>query len=788
MVTPTEIATRARLGIPANAERVLIFAESSHWDTNWLKTSEGYFSQHVEPILLAVLRELDRDARRVYCVESLFFLVRFWERHPDLHQRLREVMDQGRLRLVGASFTTPDTLLPHVESILREYHLGHSWLRERGLPPGPATAYFPDNFGHTPHLPTLMREVGVNAVAVTRIDGMFFVGTDFRLRRAYPLPGSTAETLSKKHHTLDFIWRDDSGAEVLCHWNAFTYFQGEMLAHAGVTRWAGHVAGFSWRTVSHTERRVASYVRQLQPLALTPYMLCPIGMDFNDPIADLRDLLERYNRARYAKTGIWTLLAGYDDYFELIGFHRARLPTLQADPNPYWMGFYASRPELKQRATRIAKTILLAEKAAAAAPVTAGTQATLRDAWMHLVPVNHHDCITGTSPDSVWNEEQRPWLDEAEAAAEKALAAVEPPAASSLASTPAGSRIQVTRATDAVRVETPRLQFTVSLARGGCITSLVSQGVELLDGPGFDLVAFDDEGGLWRLGNEFRGGKFAEVARSSEHPATVEVMERDQEIVITIMTSLDGCDCIRSLTCRADEPALHLRVQGRAGRRRTVTCRSGFASMPAKLFMDTVGGSIERPRERHYRPTFWPVPSHAWFEARSTVHALFEAPTAVSAGPSSVEWIVFRNATRERAFRMIPVLAHPIGGTDDGIQTHASALCVGVEEPEMADLRGRVESSWVPPSHRAANREIVRCSHPGARILATKNADRGEGLIVRLFFEAIPSNPVRIGLVERALRSAWRSNALESDLETLSVEAGEVSVAVNSHLLTLRLQ
>jgi hypothetical protein len=132
---------------------------------------------------------------------------------------------------------------------------------------------------------------------------------------------------------------------VLCHWNAFTYFQGDMLAHAGIVRWNGLVAAVPWRTRGHIARRIARFVRQLEPVARTPYMLCPIGMDFNDPIVRLRELLERYNAELYPSTGVWAVLAGMDDYFALVRHHEAKLPVLAVDPNPYWMGFYASRPE-----------------------------------------------------------------------------------------------------------------------------------------------------------------------------------------------------------------------------------------------------------------------------------------------------------------------------------------------------------------------------------------------------------------------------------------------------------
>ncbi|RLC98658.1 MAG: hypothetical protein DRI77_04550 [Chloroflexi bacterium] len=63
-----------RLGIPDDAERVTIFSESSHWDPNWLLTSEAYFERFVRRNLDQAIGELQREPRRVYSIESVFFL------------------------------------------------------------------------------------------------------------------------------------------------------------------------------------------------------------------------------------------------------------------------------------------------------------------------------------------------------------------------------------------------------------------------------------------------------------------------------------------------------------------------------------------------------------------------------------------------------------------------------------------------------------------------------------------------------------------------------------------
>jgi hypothetical protein len=794
-----EAALRARLGVPSDAARVLVFSESSHWDTNWLQTSEEYFRGRLEPIFAAIMAALERDPARIYGVESVFFLKLYWERHPEHQERLARLIERRQLRILSSSFTTPDTLLPHPEALLRDYHLGQEWLEKSGLSIVPRTAYFPDNFGHSPHLPSLMRAVGVDSVAVTRIDGMYFIAADYRSKRAFPLKGSTAELLQKDLKTLDFVWRDDGGDEVLCHWNAFTYFQGDMLAHTGIVRWNGHCAAIPWRTRGHVARRIDGFVRQLAPLARTPYMLCPIGMDFNDPIDGLRELLDRYNRERFAATGTWAVLAGLDDYFDLVGAHRVKLPTLSVDPNPYWMGFYSSRPDLKQRPTRIARSLVLAESLSALTPPDAALEASLREAWERLVLMNHHDAITGTSPDRVCHEEQRGWLDEAEAAATRALSLASAgttmrsgPLATGVARAP--ERIQWWRDGRDVRVRTSRLEACFSKARGGCLTSLVVDGREQLDGLGLDLLAFSDDGGLWRLGHEYRGGSFREVDRASRRPARVQVLEEADAVRVLVTSDLRGETFTRSVTCPADEPFVTVRVSGRAPRRTTVTCRSAIAGRdgPLSLSMDTIGGTIERPHERIHQPTFWPVPSVISLRAPArALHVGFEAPTAASFSPDTgLEWIVARNASKERAFGVLPVLAHPIGGTSDEVQTHEAAIFAAADPELTAAMRRRLDLAWLPPAHRALKHlagSFVRCDDPAISFAATKRADVGAGIIVRLASPQSFARTVRVWLSTSEIGAASRCDACERDLGPLEVDGGHALVPLASRLTTIRL-
>lgn len=325
-----EASVRARLGIPDDAAQVLVFAESSHWDPNWLHTANEYFDGLVSPALEQALQELRADPRRIYSVECVYFLRMFWETHPGRQEEIRQLLNNRRLRLTGSGVTTPDTLLPSGEAILRDLLIGQTWLRSIGVSQEPRLAYFPDCFGHSPNLPALLNAAGFDRAAVTRIDGMWFLSADLDLPSNFPLKGSSAERLLKQERSLDFTWCAADGSEVLCHWNAFTYGQGDLLADAGQARiYLYPKLSKPDRSSKTVSRRVAGFINQLRPISRTPYMFCPIGWDFNPPIPALNELLDRYNREVYPSSGVWLVNAGLDDYFDLLEPHRQALPVLE---------------------------------------------------------------------------------------------------------------------------------------------------------------------------------------------------------------------------------------------------------------------------------------------------------------------------------------------------------------------------------------------------------------------------------------------------------------------------
>lgn len=420
----SEACLRAELGVPVDAARVLILSQSSHLDWDWLNTFDVYYGQQVEKIFTTALdleaQSRDSEARYYYSVAEMGYLQRFVAARPEALPDLQAAAND--LRIVGGGITSPDNLLPNGESLLRDYLVGKTWVDATlGLPI--RQAWLPDDFGHDAQLPIALAAMGLDAVGFARVPG---VDTARTFGAGAPRPDSPAADLLASG--IDFIWQADDGSEVLAHWMPQSYCQGDSIDQP-VAELPADVPGADPALASAIVHMHA-YVTVNGPASPTPYIFVPIGCDFALPKPRLLDYARAWNDSEYARTGIWAVAATFDHYAQLVGHHRAALPCRRFDPTPYWTGFYASRPELKSLHEAATRALLGAEVFSAASdtldrddPVvwtdaTAARTAALHTAWETLVPSNHHDYVTGTSPDLTYSDEQVPRLADALAQAE----------------------------------------------------------------------------------------------------------------------------------------------------------------------------------------------------------------------------------------------------------------------------------------------------------------------------------------------------------------------------------
>lgn len=803
-IIPAEMELRRRLGIPADARQVLIFSESSHWDPNWLFTAGEYFERFVRFNLDQALEALQQELRRIYSVECMFFLHMYWDRYPEKQAVIREYVNNGRLRLTSSGVTTADTIVPIAEAILRDLLIGQEWLRANGMQQEPKLAYFTDSFGCTPALPSLLNAAGFDRTAITRVDGMYFMGCDLESAKNFPRPGSSAERLLKQERSLDFIWRDQNGAELLTHWNAYTYGQGDMLAFTGLSRVYLVRVAFASRSDAHVARRIQEYTAQLSPYSRTPYLYCPIGFDFVEPIPELTSLLDRYNQIHYPKTGVWVVNAGLDDYLSLIEFYKDTLPVLQLDPNPYWTGFYTARPTLKQRGGKLVSDLLLAEKLSFHPQNHLAQQniaARLEEAWWRAAVSNHHDFITGTPPDRVAEEEQIPWLDQAMQSVTPALEELSRELPSLYTQLQEADPILWGQADDSIRIQTTHFRTRLDENAGGTIIQfLVSPDLHthLLQAGSNELVSYHESGGLWRMGYEFTGGRWKESVRDRRNPVPIKVIEREGGLELSSKVELDGEPFTHRLFISNTSPLIFGRVEGKAAEGHTVTVRLHTGIHTNNLWMDTPGGMVQRPPERIYHPTYWPLHRFVHIqEDGGRGLAVFQAfPGAISYQPDGrLELVAARNATKEKVLGFISIPGNPASGHERESYTFDYALLFTEkgdwqENNLAAYLHMFSTSPWSEEKDRSlqiATESILHTNLPDVWVAAIKPASRGEGLIVRLNALATPKLPVLLSAPELKVTQAFLCDARERDIHPLAVQNGAIEVLMTGTIATVRI-
>lgn len=794
---------RSRLAIPAEAKQVLIFGESSHWDPDWLFTSEEYFSRYVCHNLDQALDELTHDPQRIYSIECIFFLKRYWDERPERQAVIRDLVNRGRLRLTSSGVTTADTLLPSEEALMRDFLIGQEWLRKNGMTQEPRLAYFPDSFGYSHALPSLLNAAGFDQAGITRMDGMLFPGCDIGFKSQFYWEGSSAAKLLKQERNLDFIWRDGDGGEVVCHWNAYTYGQGDMLAYGGLARVYLFNICYEDRSDWNVTRRINQTIKELRPYSRTPYLFCPIGWDFNAPIPNLLPLLDRYNQKHAVRSGVWAVNAGLDDYLSLVMCHRASLPVLALDPNPYWTGFYASRPSLKRLSHEVIDRLLLAEELA----LLPGEDKTpgpgdLQEAWYKAIVSNHHDFITGTATDRLVETEQVLFLNEAKTEADKAVDRLSMRFHSRRSPEKDEPALPEWSQRDGVvEICTPFYTLDLAEGAGGCIVRAWDPGTRkaLLGGVSNDIISYQDTGGLWRMGHELPGGTFREVARSSQKPSPLRVREIAGGIEVSGELILDGMAFVRTMVFRTDTPVIRFSLEGRAAEKRTIAARFDTGLAMERLVMDEPGGVVTRPLARKYRPTFWPQKSFVSLTSTQDqrgVVFLRELPGSGAATAAGVyELVTHRNALQEKAYGLIKLPGHPVEGHERPVTRAEYGLMFTQGGDWLADHLPRLARSSMASGGAAgdgsdleeATASLVQVDSPDAWVVSVKLADRGEGWVVRVIAPGLVGQTVKLKPTRQPLAAAWLADARERDLRPLEVKDGAVNLVLPGSIATVRL-
>jgi hypothetical protein len=826
-----EVQLRRRLGVPDDAQRVLILSQSSHLDIDWRHTFEDYYQLNVRDIFDQAAAALDADPRYAYSIAEMGYLERWLaDRGPG---PLAAHATSGRLRIVGGGLTSPDTLLTTEESLTRDALLG-SLVAEKLGAQRPAAAWLPDSFGHSGTAPDVLSAFGYRAVGLSRLDGLRD-GSVVKQFGVDPLaPGSTAAQLADAG-SADFIWRGVGGAEVLAHFMPVRlYCQAELIDLDGLTSSGERFGTDTSNSPAFTNMKIASFISELDGWTKTPYLFVPIGCDFMAPRPLLPEYAKRWNDQRYASTHIYAVAATFEDFSTLVGFHKDGLPVVTGTIAPYWTGYFGSRPGVKVRARGAAEQLAAAEALLTAGGSDTATAQRLHDAWHQVGLANHHDFITGTSLDPVVADEQRPSLEAAwdagvqlAAQAAHALAAKVDTSATggalvvfnaaplertgvvelvdggtllaagvpaygwkSFTTVPTASVASVTSDGGTLTVSTGVLTATLTSSDGGwLLTSLRSQGAEALAGPSLEWVRQTDSGGLYRIGSEIPecpSSHFTPDQRGGA--ASVDVLEAGPFRVRLRATAMLGTQpLVLELSAEAGADRLRVTATGATPRGSTTLLRVVAAQPTATVRIGAAAGVTELPLSRLFDPTFWPA---VRFAAHGNTVLTLSASTGVhAAADGALEWMVFRNANDEK-----PCTSLGADGTDDTttVVTFELGAASGALDTALETARSialsRPMLAIAEPAHGGAlpaTGRLLQLDGTGGLITAVKRADRGTGVVVHVLRPEAGARDVTLSPGTLTWSSASRPDLLERDDQALDLGA---PIHLDAALTAVRLQ
>lgn len=203
-----EALTRAVSGIGGNAEGLEHMVGQSHIDIAWLwpvretvrKTSRTF----------STVDRLMEEYPEYRYTQSQPLLFAFLKEHdPELYERVKARIAEGRWELVGGMWVEPDLNIPSGESLIRQMLYGQRFYREE-FGRTSRIEWLPDTFGYCASLPQILKHGGVEYFMTTKLgwndtnvfphDLFHWVGIDGTSMLSYLNHGVNEHTLPKDVH------------------------------------------------------------------------------------------------------------------------------------------------------------------------------------------------------------------------------------------------------------------------------------------------------------------------------------------------------------------------------------------------------------------------------------------------------------------------------------------------------------------------------------------------------------------------------------------------------------
>jgi alpha-mannosidase len=319
--------------------RLLHMIGNAHIDPVWLwQWPEGY--QEVRATFASALDRMDEYPDFVFTSDSVIFFAWVEEHDPELFERIRARVAEGRWQVIGGWWLEPDCNVPAGESLVRHALYGQRYLREK-LGVAATTGANLDSFGHTAQIPQILRKSGMDSYVFLRPGP-----------HEMELPGPI------------FRWESPDGSQVTAYRIPHEYCAPR--DDLGI----------------HVEKALASVPAEPPELMV----FYGVGNHGGGPTKANLESIARLNERGEERLELSSARRFFDSLHEDLPVHAGELQH-------HGVGCYTSHSGIKRWNRRAENLLLRAEKWCA----IAGVDADFEQAWKLLLLNQFHDTLAGTS-------------------------------------------------------------------------------------------------------------------------------------------------------------------------------------------------------------------------------------------------------------------------------------------------------------------------------------------------------------------------------------------------------
>lgn len=176
----------------------------SHIDSAWLWPLRETIRK-VSRTCSSMVELLDYDEDFLYGMSSAQQYAWLKEHRPEVWERVKKAVADGRFLPLGGMWVESDTVMPSGESLVRQFLYGQKFFREEfGITS--AGVWLPDSFGYSPALPQLMRRAG--------FEWFFTQKISWNQQNKFP------------HHS--FLWEGIDGSRIFSHFPSMDTYNSQL--------------------------------------------------------------------------------------------------------------------------------------------------------------------------------------------------------------------------------------------------------------------------------------------------------------------------------------------------------------------------------------------------------------------------------------------------------------------------------------------------------------------------------------------------------------------------------